>query len=111
MVIIGDRAALNDNVHILGGGGVTIEEGVWIANGASIISETHPTNVEYIGDHPPLHKPVHIERNVWIGAHAVILPGVRIGEGSIIGAGAVVTKNVPNGVIVAGIPATLIRRK
>ena len=54
-------------------------------------------------------KPVKIGKNVWIGADCTILPGVIIGENSIIGAGSVVTKNIPNNVIVAGNPAKLIR--
>jgi maltose O-acetyltransferase len=110
-VSIGNNCALNDNIHILSGGGVAIEDGAWIANGVSIISETHPTDVEWIGDHPLVLAPVHIGRNAWIGARAVILPGVRLGERCVVGAGAVVTRDVAPGVIVAGVPATAIRPK
>jgi acetyltransferase-like isoleucine patch superfamily enzyme len=54
-------------------------------------------------------RPIHIERNVWIGFDACILPGVRIGEGSIVGARSVVTQDVPPFTIVAGNPARIIR--
>ena len=54
-------------------------------------------------------KPVRIKRNVWIGANATILPGVTIGENAVVGAGSVVTKDVPDNAVVAGNPARLIR--
>ena len=56
-------------------------------------------------------KEVIIEDDVWIGTRAIILPGVKIGKGSIIAAGAVVTKNVPSYVIVGGCPAKIIKRR
>lgn len=55
-------------------------------------------------------KPVHICRRAWIGAGASILPGVTIGENSVVGAGSVVTKDVPADTIVAGNPARIIRK-
>jgi acetyltransferase-like isoleucine patch superfamily enzyme len=53
--------------------------------------------------------PVIIDDDVWIGAHCVILPGVHVGQGAVIGAGAVVTRDVPPRSIVAGVPATVIK--
>lgn len=55
-------------------------------------------------------KPVIIEENAWIGTHVVILPGVTIGKGSVIGAGSVVTKNIPSNSVAAGNPAKVIRK-
>ncbi len=52
-------------------------------------------------------KPIVIEDDVWIGANAVILPGVKIGRHSVVAAGAVVNKDVPSGTLVAGVPATV----
>ena len=54
-------------------------------------------------------KPVHIKRNVWIGVNVTILPGVTIGENAVVGAGAVVTKDVPDNAVVVGNPARVIR--
>lgn len=54
-------------------------------------------------------KPIHVGRKVWIGANALVLPGVTIGEGSVIGGGSVVTKDVPPNTVVAGNPARVIR--
>jgi maltose O-acetyltransferase len=75
------------------------------------------SNHEYSKKNIPIYlqeetgEDVVIEDDVWIGTHAVILPGVTIGKGSIIGAGAVVTKNVPRYSIVAGVPAKVIKRR
>jgi len=66
---------------------------------------------EYWPDGPEtrLGAPIVIEDNVWIGTRAIILKGVTIGEGSVVGAGAVVTRSVPPGVLVGGVPARVIR--
>ena len=53
--------------------------------------------------------PITIERNVWIGAAATVLPGVHIGAGAVVAAGAVVTRDVPPATLVAGVPATVVR--
>ena len=58
---------------------------------------------------PMCHRPIDVEDEVWIGAHATILPGVRLGRGAIVAAGAVVTRDVPPLAIVAGIPAKILR--
>jgi maltose O-acetyltransferase len=56
-------------------------------------------------------KKITIEKDVWIGAQAVILPGVTVGEGAVVGAGAVVTKDVPPFAIIGGAPARIIRMR
>ena len=110
-VTFGNNCAVNEFVHILGAGGVWFGNGVWIANHASIISETHPSDVEYIGDHPAVLHSVKIEDNVWIGSHSTIMPGVVLGRSCIVGAGSVVTKDVPPYAIVVGAPAKILRYK
>ena len=64
-----------------------------------------------IREQPLQFARVVIERNVWIGANATVLPGVRLGEGAIVGAGAVVTSDVPPGTLVLGVPARVIRER
>ena len=110
-VTFGNHCAVNEFVHILGGGGVAMGDGVWIASHSSLISVTHPTDVEFIGDHPNIVAPIVIEDHVWIGSRATILPGVKLGKSCVIGAGAVVTKDVPPYAIVTGVPATIQRYK
>ena len=75
--------------------------------GTKILTEHHPE--EPALRHRLLVKPVIVRRNAWIGAGAMILPGVTIGENAIVAAGAVVTKDVPDNTVVAGVPAKIVR--
>ena len=88
-------------------GGITIRDEVLIGPKVSLITENHPLNPKQrkglIG------KPILIKKNAWIGANAIVLPGVTIGENSIVAAGAVVSKDVPDNTIVGGIPAKFIK--
>ena len=104
---IGKNVFINHACTFLDLGGITIEDDVLIGPKVSIITENHPTNPD---QRKMLDlKSVHIKRNVWIGANATILPGVTIGENSIVAAGAVVTKDVPDNVVVAGVPAKIVK--
>lgn len=60
--------------------------------------------------YPPIHKEIYIGDNVWVGAGAVILPGCKIGNNSVIAAGAVVCNDVPDNVMVAGVPAKIKKK-
>lgn len=109
-VTIGDDASLNPFTHIWGHGGVEIGNRTMIASHVAIISLTHDP------DSPRMHTslvagPVHIADDVWIGAHAVILPGVTIGRHAVVAAGAVVRNDVPAYAVVAGVPAIVVRAK
>jgi len=110
-VSFGPQCTLNEYTTILGSGGVTVGTGVWFAAHSVIVSHSHPADVEFIGDHPPLELPIVIEDYAWIGSHAVVLPGVRLGRSCIVAAGSVVTKDVPPYAIVAGVPARILRYK
>lgn len=93
-------------------GEISVGEGTLIAPGCFITDHNHETRA----DKPILHQPceyrsVSIGSDVWIGAKAVILPGVRIGDGAVVAAGAVVTHDVEPMSIVGGVPARLIRKR
>ncbi|KAG4095851.1 bacterial transferase hexapeptide repeat protein [Neocallimastix lanati (nom. inval.)] len=105
-VTIGDNVYVNSGCLIMGGGGITIDDNTMIAANVQLISNNHDLKQRQI----ITCKPVHIKKNAWIGAGATILPGVTIGENSVVGAGSVVTKNVEDNVVVAGNPAKIIKR-
>ena len=86
-------------------GGITIDDDVMIAANVQLISNNHDLYDRQL----LICKPVHICRNVWIGAGATILPGVTVGENAVVAAGAIVTKNVEPNTIVGGNPAKLIK--
>lgn len=104
---IGKNAFINHDCTFLDIGGITIEDDVLIGPKVSLITESHPLNP--IERKVLLVKPVVIKRNAWIGAGATILPGVTVGENSVVAAGAVVSKDVAANTVVAGIPATVIK--
>jgi len=109
-ISIGDDVAINAFVHIWGDGGVTIGDRVMIATHVAITSATHDYK-EAVMRSTVVRKPVRIEDDVWIGSNAVIMPGVTLGAGCVIGAGAVVTRNVPAGAIAVGIPARVVGQR
>lgn len=104
---IGKNVFINFNCTLLDLGGIIIEDNVLIAPNVSLLSEAHPIEPENRQSLVP--GLVHIRKNVWIGANATILPGVTIGENSIVASGAVVTKDVPDNTIVGGVPAKAIK--
>ena len=106
-ITIGDFLDVGENVVLRGAGGIAIGDRVLIAAGAVITTVGHPLELPRWGI--TVAKPVRIGDDVWIGANAVILPGVSIGSGSIVGAGAVVTRDVPADTVVAGVPARVIK--
>jgi acetyltransferase-like isoleucine patch superfamily enzyme len=104
---IGKNVFINFDCVFLDLGGITIEDNVFIAPKVSILSEGHPINPEQ--RHSLVPQAVHLKKNAWIGANVSILPGVTIGENSVVAAGAVVSKNVPDNTVVGGIPAKIIK--
>lgn len=107
-VSIGSRAHIAEFVHIWGGGQVDIGDDVLIAAHTVITSMTHDVNSTLFSD-KVITKPVVIESNVWIGSGSIIFPGVRIYKNSVVGAGSVVTKDVPESSVVLGVPAKVVR--
>ncbi len=89
-------------------GGVDIADHVMIGPNVNIITSGHPLEPAQRRAYIEA-KPIVIEKNVWIATGATILGGVTIGENSVVGAGAVVTKDVPPNSFVAGVPAKIIR--
>jgi acetyltransferase-like isoleucine patch superfamily enzyme len=104
---IGKNVFINFDCVFLDLGGITIEDNVLIAPKVSLLSEGHPVSPAERQSLIPGH--IHIKKNAWIGAGAIILPGVTIGENAVVAAGAVVSKDVPGNTIVGGVPAKNIK--
>jgi acetyltransferase-like isoleucine patch superfamily enzyme len=112
---IGHHTVINEYNNIrAAGGGITIGNYCQIAQFCTLVSSNHATETsKYMIEAPWATEKtsIDIEDDVWIGSNSVILPGVRIGRGAAIGAGSIVTKDVPSHCIYAGNPARLIRRR
>lgn len=104
---IGKNVFINHACTFLDMGGITIQDGALIGPKVNIITENHPLDPN--DRSALLVKPVIIKKKAWIGAGATILPGVTIGENAVVAAGAVVSKDVPDNTVVAGIPAKVIK--
>ena len=102
---IGKNVLINSNLLAMARGGITIEDDVMIAANVQLISNNHdPYDLWVL----PC-KPVLIKESAWIGAGATILPGVCVGRHAVVGAGSVVTKDVPDYAVAVGNPARVIK--
>lgn len=109
VLTIGSHCQINENVYIQS---ARIGNFVLIAQNVSMMAVTHKfdrTDIPMIKQGSTKADPVIIEDDVWIGRNVIVMPGIKIGKGAIVGAGAVVTKNIPSYAIAAGVPATVIR--
>ena len=105
---LGDRVFFNFNCVVLDVCLVRIGSFTLFGPGAQVLTPMHPLDAER-RRREELGKPVEIGSDVWVGAAALILPGVRVGSRSVIGAGSVVTRDVPEGVFAAGNPCRVVR--
>lgn len=106
---LGDHVYANFNLVVLDCAPVTIGNNVLIGPNVGIYTATHPVNPKERLEGKEFALPITIEDGVWIGGHSVILPGVHIGENSVIGAGSVVTKDIPANVVAVGNPCCVLR--
>ena len=106
-VAIGRRCFIQQCCTFFGRGGITIGNDVFIGPKVNLITINHEVNPD--NRSATYGRPIVIEDKVWIGINSTILPGVKIGYGAIVGAGSVVTKDVPAMTIVVGDPARIIK--
>jgi maltose O-acetyltransferase len=106
---LGAGVFLNFNCVILDVVAVSIGDGTQIGPGVQILAADHPRDAAERATGREFGRPVRIGRNVWIGGGAIILPGVTIGDDALIGAGSVVTRDVPDGATAVGNPARIRR--
>lgn len=106
---LGDNCFLNVNCKLMDSGKITIGNNVFIAPNVCIITEEHAMDVKQRLEGLEYTHPVTIGDNVWICTGAIVLPGVTIGANSVIGAGSVVTKDIPPNSLAVGNPCKVIR--
>jgi maltose O-acetyltransferase len=104
-IFLGRDAFLNFNCVALDVRRIEIGEAAQIGPGVQLVTADHPRDAAVRAAGLEFGRPIRIGRNVWIGAAALILPGVTIGDDAVIGAGAVVTRDVPAGATAVGNPA------
>ena len=102
---IGRNVFINSNLLAMSRGGITIEDDVQIAGNVSLLSNNHDLYDRQI----LLCKPIRIQKGAWIGAGVSILAGVSVGKYAVVGAGSVVTKDIPDYCVAVGNPAKVIK--
>ena len=106
---IGENFFANMNCVILDGAKVSFGDNVFIAPNCGFYTAGHPLDAERRNKGLEYAYPITVGNNVWIGANVSVLPGVSIGDNSVIGAGSVVTRSIPANVLAAGNPCRVIR--
>lgn len=106
---VGDNFFANTNFVVLDGAKVKIGNNVFIAPNVGIYTAGHPLDAEQRNEGLEYAFPVTIEDDVWIGGYVCIMPGVTIGKGTVVGAGSVVTKDLPANSLAVGNPCRVLR--
>jgi acetyltransferase-like isoleucine patch superfamily enzyme len=105
---MGARSTIGQRSYIDARGSIRLDADVSIAREVAVLTATHvPDDASFAAR----LAPVHLHRRCWIGMRALVMPGITVGEGAIIGAGAVVTSDVDPYTIVGGVPAKILRRR
>lgn len=106
---IGARTFINYHLTALDVAAITIGEDCQIGPNVQLLTPTHPIDPQPRRDKLEAAEPIVLEDNVWLGGGVIVCPGVRIGTNSVIGAGSVVTRDIPANVVAVGNPARVIR--
>lgn len=106
-ITIGKDVFINSGCHFQDQGGIVIGDGSLIGHNVVLATINHDLNPE--NNRKNHYAPITIRNHVWIGANVTVLPGVSIGDWAVVGAGAVVTKDVPPKTVAGGVPARVIK--
>lgn len=107
---LGSRVVVNVGVVFLDTGRITVGDEVLIGPGVQLLTSTHPLAPAARRSGLQAAEPITLHAGVWLGGGVIVCPGVTIGENSVVGAGSVVTKDVPAGVLAVGSPCRVLRR-
>jgi len=108
-ISIGDGTFVNVDAVMLDGAPIVIGAACQIASRVQLLTATHPIDPEPRRAGWEYARPITLADNVWLGGGVIVCPGVTIGQDTVVGAGAVVTNDLPAGVVAAGVPARVMR--
>lgn len=108
-IFVGENFYMNHNCVILDGAKVEFGDNVFVAPNCGFYTAGHPIEVELRNKGLEYAKPIKVGNNVWFGGNVVVLPGVTIGDNVTIGAGSVVTKNIPSNTVAVGNPCRVVK--
>lgn len=108
-IFIGARTFINSGLTALDVGTITIGDDCQIGPNVQLLTPTHPISPQPRKDKLEAAQPITLHNNVWLGGGVIVCPGVTIGENTVVGAGAVVTRDLPANVVAVGNPARVIR--
>ena len=109
-ISIGDRTFVNVDAVMLDVALITIGAACQIATRVQLLTAAHPIDPQLRRAGWEYGQPITLADNVWLGGGVIVCPGVTIGEDTVVGAGAVVTRDLPSGVVAAGVPARVLRK-
>ena len=107
---IGKNFYANHGLILLDAGGITFGDNIYIGPGCHFYTSNHPIDKDIRNKGLEYATPIIVGNDVWFGGNVTVLPGIKIGNNVVIGAGSVVTKDIPNNCIVAGNPCKIIRK-
>ena len=107
---IGDRTFINSGLTALDVATITIGADCQIGTNVQLLTPTHPLDADLRRDKWEAAQPIAIGDNVWLGGGVIVCPGVTIGANTVVGAGSVVTRDLPDGVLAVGSPARVVRQ-
>lgn len=109
-IVLGKNVFINSNCYFMDGAKITVGDNVFIGPSCGFYTANHPLDYQTRNQGIEQALPISIGNNVWLGGNVIVLPGVKIGDGCVIGAGSVVTKDIEVNSIATGIPCNVIKK-
>lgn len=109
-IVLGKNVFINSNCYFMDGAKITVGDNVFIGPSCGFYTANHPLDYQTRNQGIEQALPILIGNNVWLGGNVIVLPGVKIGDGCVIGAGSVVTKDIEANSVATGIPCNVIKK-
>lgn len=109
-IVLGKNVFINSNCYFMDGAKITVGDNVFIGPSCGFYTANHPLDYQTRNQGIEQALPILIGNNVWLGGNVIVLPGVKIGDGCVIGAGSVVTKDIEANSIATGVPCKVIKK-